>query len=93
MRNEFETELMDRVIRTESRIVQLGDHVGANLRVKQRIDIHEDSGSSMVTIDSMDVSLSRILAEWKRLRPQSGQLAFQVYHNGRMVMTVYPRNG
>lgn len=59
-------ELRDRVIRTESRIVQLGDHVGANLRAKQKIHPKVDGfGQWFVDVDSHDVSVSRILATLK----------------------------
>lgn len=52
-------ELRDRAVRTESRIVKLGDHVGANLRTTQRITLTPQG----VEIDSLDVSVSRILSE------------------------------
>lgn len=80
-------ELLDRSIRTESRLVQLGDHVGANLRVKQRIDItKETDGETTVHIDSMDVSLSRILAE---LRSAGISGVVTVRHDDVMVATIY----
>lgn len=61
-------EIRDRVTRTESRLVQLGDYVGANLRSKQRIEIvHGDDGSH-VEIDSLDVSMSRVLTELRNAR-------------------------
>lgn len=68
-------EILDRVVRTETRVVQLGDHVGANLRSKQRIDVEPTRESVVVYIDALDVSLSRISAEvlssdhWKLAKP------------------------
>lgn len=59
-------ELLDRSIRTETRVVQLGDHVGANLRSKQRIDIEPTPTSVVAYIDALDVSLSRVAAEVTR---------------------------
>lgn len=56
-------EIRDRIVRLESRMVQLGDHVGANLRTKQKIEIHPADTGVWVDIDSLDVSLSRIVTE------------------------------
>lgn len=58
-------EIKDRVIRMESRVVQLGDHVGANLRHKTRIGLIRDeaTGQRHVEVDSYDVSFSRILTD------------------------------
>lgn len=56
-------EILERTVRMESRMVQLGDYVGANLRAKQRIEIRDASRSPYVVIDSLDVSVSRILTE------------------------------
>lgn len=83
-------EILDRVIRTESRVVQLGDHVGANLRQKQRIEIHNVAGNVwQVEIDALDVSLSRIVAELQR--NQIEVQAVGVWLEGRLVATVYPK--
>lgn len=62
-RLESAKELFDRIIRIESRLVQLGDHVGANLRTKQRIEVVVSATGVAVEVDSMDVSMSRILTE------------------------------
>lgn len=89
MKTEFEQEVLDRVIRIESRVVQLGDHVGANLRTKQRIEIVWEGNYPTVDIDSLDVSLSRIYAQLAQAkRPITG--AVNVFHNNKHVMTVYP---
>lgn len=58
-------EIADRMRRMESRLVQLGDHVGANLRTKQRIEIVSDGDGTppWVEIDALDVSISRIVTE------------------------------
>lgn len=89
MKSNFEQEVLDRVIRIESRVVQLGDHVGANLRTKQRIEIDWAGEYPTVEIDSLDVSLSRIYAQLSQAkRPITGVV--HVYHNNKRVMTVYP---
>jgi hypothetical protein len=62
---EASQETLQRVIRIETRLLQLGDHVGANLRTKQRIDVEPTSCGVVVYVDSMDVSFSRIMAEVK----------------------------
>lgn len=59
-------EILQRTVRMETRMLQLGDHVGANLRSKQRIDIEPAQGSVVAYVDSMDVSFSRVMAEVKR---------------------------
>jgi hypothetical protein len=72
---EMTREILERVIRIESRTVQLGDHVGANLRSKQRIEIEPTRESVVAYIDAMDVSLSRISTEilgsihWQNAKP------------------------
>ncbi len=68
MNNPIETdvkEIRDRVTRMESRMVQLGDHVGANLRAKTRIDLVKDkrTGLRHIEVDCYDVSFSRILTD------------------------------
>ena len=80
-------ETLERVIRMESRLVQLGDHVGANLRSKQRIEIRQDH-ETLVNIDSLDVSVSRILTELRQAGVKSQQ-AVDVYHDGRIAFTLY----
>ena len=83
-------EILDRVIRTESRVVQLGDHVGANLRHKMRIEIVRGPGNvTQIEIDALDVSLSRIVAELQR--HQINAQAIGVWLEGRLVATVYPK--
>jgi hypothetical protein len=84
-------EIRERMVRTESRIVQLGDHVGANLRTKQRIDIEvSDTGEDAnVNIDSLDVSLSRIYTEMKDAGHAG--LDADVYLDGVHVATLYPK--
>lgn len=85
-------ELLDRTRRLESRMVQLGDHVGANLRSKQRIEIKHaaagDGHSLYVEIDALDVSVSRILTELRQ--HEVHRPAIGVFHEGRLVFTVYP---
>jgi len=88
----YEKELMDRVIRLESRVVQLGDHVGANLRTKQRIEISTPDMNAIIHIDSLDVSLSRIYHEMSQYHERTGQGcggAIPVYWKDKLVITVY----
>lgn len=77
-------EILDRVTRLESRLVQLGDYVGANLRSKQKIEIVDDH----VEIDALDVSVSRILAEIRQRRPGM-RGAVSVFHQSRRVMSLW----
>jgi hypothetical protein len=83
-------ELLDRTRRLESRMVQLGDFVGANLRAKQRIDIslpvRGTTGTLFVQIDALDVSVSRIVAELKQHNVYDGQVP--VYFNGIVAFTL-----
>lgn len=82
-------ETKERVTRMESRLVQLGDHVGANLRTKQRIDVKYppmDPLNPFVEIDSLDVSISRIVTELQQARI-SGHVDVQC--QGRFVATLH----
>lgn len=87
-------ELLDRTRRLESRMVQLGDHVGANLRSKQKIEILPAKGTGLhvgipaVAIDSLDVSVSRILTELRQHNVRAN--AVEVFHEGRIAFTLYP---
>ena len=83
-------ELLDRTRRLESRMVQLGDHVGANLRSKQRIDVHDAAGSPYVTIDALDVSVSRIVTELAQHNVRHGKV--DVFLDGRAVFSIYLGN-
>jgi hypothetical protein len=90
MRELTETvkEIRDRVVRLESRMVQLGDHVGANLRVRQKIDIHhQEDGGIWVEIDSLDVSLSRIYTELQQKGIATAGIT--ICHHGRDVATLH----
>ena len=85
---QFEQELLDRTRRLETRMVQLGDHVGANLRTKMRIDVHLVDGVAVVNIDAMDVSLSRVVAELKAKAP-GAHGPVHIYLGSVMAATVY----
>src|SRR5258705_8404087 len=89
MRELTETvkEIRDRVVRLESRMVQLGDHVGANLRVRQKIEVHQDEGCTWVEIDSLDVSLSRIYTELQQKGIATAGIT--ICHHGRDVATLH----
>lgn len=91
MKTELELlkEISERAVRLESRLVQLGDHVGANLRTRQRIDIgYNEAHGVFVTIDSLDVSVSRIVAELAADGRQHRTVP--VFLKGKQVATVYP---
>lgn len=85
-------EIRDRVVRLESRMVQLGDHVGANLRAKQRITLNRhaavDGGGVYVEVDSLDVSVSRILTTLKEAHVSHGCIV-DVYHNHDLAFTLH----
>jgi hypothetical protein len=98
MNSANEKETLERVIRLESRMVQLGDHVGANLRTKQRIDIRASDTAACrisITIDSLDVSLSRIYQEvnlFYQSNPAFKEWCIHsvpVFWKGKQVMQVY----
>ncbi|MEM5387915.1 hypothetical protein VSR68_30650 [Paraburkholderia phymatum] len=80
-------EVNQRNTRTESRMVQLGDYVGANLRTRMRIDMKRAAAGVCVEIDALDVSISRIVG---KLRDEGINEAMDVYLNNRRVATVYP---
>lgn len=92
MNTPYEQEMLDRIIRIESRMVQLGDFVGANLRTKQRITIHEYSTGTAIEIDALDVSLARIYTELSQRRWENGPpvTPIPVYHKNKLVMNIYP---
>ena len=85
-------EILDRLIRTESRIVQLGDHVGANLRSKQKIEIVRTDLTTpvpaYVRIDSLDVSVSRILTELRQANLHARSV--DVFIGDALVCTLFP---
>lgn len=81
-------EILDRTKRTECRMVQLGDHVGANLRTKLHIDVKKDEHDTWVEVDALDVSISRIIAELKRLGIKKGT-HLPVRLNGGTIATVF----
>ena len=87
-------EVLDRVIRTESRLVQLGDYVGANLRSRQKIEICRpdlaNAGHPYVLVDSLDVSASRILTELRQANVHVHDI--DVFVGDRRVFTLYPLN-
>ena len=82
-------ETLERVTRMESRLVQLGDHVGANLRTKQRIEIClNPAGIATVQIDSLDVSISRILTELRQANVHATHVP--VHYGDQLVFTLFP---
>jgi hypothetical protein len=84
-------EIRDRMVRVESRLVQLGDYVGANLRTRQKIDVERPGpdGVLTTTVDSLDVSIARIYAELA----SAGYVGKEadVYVEGEHVATLYPK--
>lgn len=87
-------EIADRVTRVESRVVQLGDHVGANLRTKQRIEVVRSNyvgDPPRIEVDALDVSLSRILAELRQQAPEFSLDPIDVWHHGKHIATLCAR--
>lgn len=83
-------EVADRVTRIESRVVQLGDHVGANLRTKQRIEIVPNvyGDPPYIEVDALDVSLSRILAELRQNASAFALYPIDIRHKGQRIATL-----
>lgn len=81
-----EEETLQRLTRIETRIVQLGDHVGVNLRSKQRVVIHDDITGVWVEVDALDVSLSRIITELEKAGAGPGRVP--VAYRGHPVASV-----
>lgn len=82
-------EVRDRLIRMESRMVQLGDHVGANLRVREKIDVKFDAqGEPYVEIDSPEQSLSRIVRIMREKGVKAGEVPLLI--GGLRVAVIYP---
>lgn len=83
-------EINMRMIRTESRLVQLGDYVGANLRTKMRVEVRFNGGDPVpyVVVDALDVSASRIVTALREAGVRSGDVL--VYLDGKVIATVYP---
>lgn len=79
-------ELLDRTRRLESRLVQFGDFVGANLRTKQRIEVAGPPAAPHVLIDALDVSVSRIVTELRQHNVRHGEVP--VYLNGELVFAI-----
>lgn len=82
-------EIRDRVSRTETRIVVLGDHVGADLRSSKRVTIkmHPRTAEPWVDLTSMDVSLSGIINELASTGEFLGDVC--VMHKGVHVATIH----
>jgi len=68
--NKMLRDMRDRLVRVESRVVQLGDYVGANLRTKARVEIRFDGDECVVEIDTMDMSVGRIFTTFQQERVQ-----------------------
>jgi hypothetical protein len=82
-------EMRDRLVRLESRMVQLGDHVGANLRVREKIDVKVDAqGDAYVEIDSPEQSLSRIVRIMREKGVTKGEVPLLI--GGLRVAIIYP---
>lgn len=82
-------EILQRLTRMETRLVQLGDHTGINLRSKQRVVIHPgapDGSGAWVEIDALDVSLSRIVTELEKAGIGPGRIP--VAHRGLPVASI-----
>lgn len=81
-------ELKDRLIRMESRMVQLGDHVGANLRIREKIEVKRDGqGDAYVEIDTVEQSISRIVRIAREQGVDTGELPVLI--DGLRVAVIY----
>jgi type VI protein secretion system component Hcp len=82
-------EVNQRTTRLESRMVQLGDYVGANLRTRMRIEVcrPKDAGRPYIEIDALDVSISRIVSVLQEMNITED---VDVYLNKVRVATIYP---
>lgn len=81
-------EINQRAARMESRMVQLGDHVGANLRTKMRVDVRRDGPEVWVDVDAVDVSLSRIHTALREAGVHEGEIA--VRHKNVAIAMIFP---
>jgi hypothetical protein len=80
-------EINQRATRLESRLVQLGDYVGANLRTRMRIVVRSDGQDTWVDVDAFDVSISRIVTTLREQGIQKGMLV-PVRLMGQLIATV-----
>jgi hypothetical protein len=72
-------------------VVQLGDHVGANLRTKMRVDVIKEPGKGpRVDVDAVDVSMSRIHTSLREAGVHVGEIP--IYLNGVEIAVIYPAN-
>lgn len=87
---ELLKEINQRAIRVESRMVQLGDFVGANLRTKMRVDVHSDDQGTWVEVDAVDVSMSRIHTALREARVHEGSIPIRF--DGNDIGMIFPHN-
>ncbi|MGF6508513.1 hypothetical protein [Paraburkholderia sp. 32] len=82
-------EVNQRTTRMESRMVQLGDYVGANLRTRMRVEVcrPRDGERAYIEIDALDVSISRIVTVMQEMGVTDDM---DVYLRGKRVATIYP---
>lgn len=82
------SELLDRVIRIESRLVKLADALGVNVRSRDKITVENRGGKDVdVRISAMDVSISSVINACKEAGI-SGILV-NVYHGDELVADVW----
>lgn len=79
-------EVNQRTTRLESRMVQLGDYVGANLCTKMRVHVERNDTGVWVEIDALDVSLSRIVTSLREQGIRKGWIAVEL--NGRQITRI-----
>lgn len=83
-------EVLQRLVRLETRVVHLGDHMGANLRTQRRVEVHPGN-PAWAEVDALDVSLSRIISELARAGTEPGCIA--ITHRGLPVASIYYKTG
>jgi len=80
-------EVNQRVIRTETRVVNLGDHIGLNLREQTKVELTHEGSELMVRISALDVSISQIMNVLHRAGCDRGRHV-GVWCGGKFVCTV-----
>lgn len=82
-------EIKDRVTRLESRLVQLGDHVGANLRIRLQVNVRTDQfGEPWVEVDALDISFARIVCSLREHGYFRGEIP--IVFDGQRIGMAYP---
>jgi len=85
--NALLQEVAERLRRTETRLVNLGESLGHDLRTKTPIYINKFTVPS-VTIDRYDVSVSRIITALAEQGIRSGEVPVRIAGNARILFSL-----